>query len=328
MSRIAVLFCVLVCLSGGAVARTVGFQIASLPDGAGPPVEVGIWYPSQAPAQPTQVELFTQTLAQDAPVDGHALPLVVISHGSGGSFASHGDTAFALARAGFVVAAPTHTGDNWRDQSRATDVAGRVRQLSAVIEYMVSAWPAHAVDPSRIGAFGFSAGGFTVLAAAGGKPDLGRIAKHCADHPAFFDCQLLRAHPPVPAIPGAAPVAFARDPRIRALVVAAPALGFTFDAAGLARVTMPVQLWRAEDDAVLPEPFYAEAVRRALPHAPEMHAVPHAGHFDFLAPCPAALARIAPPICAREPGFDRAAFHESFNSEVVGFFQRTMGRPN
>ena len=43
-------------------------------------------------------------------VGGAGLPLVVMSHGNGGVFDGHLDTASALAEAGFVVAAPTHTG--------------------------------------------------------------------------------------------------------------------------------------------------------------------------------------------------------------------------
>jgi predicted dienelactone hydrolase len=40
-------------------------------------------------------------------------------------------------------------------------------------------------------------------------------------------------------------------------VVAAPALGFTFSPDGLKNVTVPVQLWRAEDDVIVPHPRYA-----------------------------------------------------------------------
>ena len=114
-------------------------------------------------------------------------------------------------------------------------------------------------------------------------------------------------------------------------MVAAPALGFTFAADGLKDVKVPVQLWRAEDDTVLPHPRYAEVVRLALPKTPqapeasEYHVVPNAGHYDFLVPCSSALASIAPTICSSAPGFDRAAFHASFNAAVVGFLSRAIG---
>ena len=266
--------------------------------------------------------LFRQTVARDGALTGRSLPLIVISHGTGGSKDGHYDTALALANAGFVVAALEHTGDNYRDQSRATDLANRPRELHLLIDYMLAVWPGHAaLDAKRVGAFGFSAGGFTVLTAAGGTPELLLLAPHCRDHPLFFDCLLVAARPGV----AAAFPTFVRDTRIKALVVAAPALGFTF-AKGLSKVTQPVQLWRADDDQVLPAPFYADVVHRALPIPPEFHGEPRADHYDFLAPCSEALAKAVPGICKSRPGFDRAAFHTKFNAAIVSFFARHLGR--
>ena len=65
-------------------------------------------------------------------------------------------------------------------------------------------------------------------------------------------------------------------------------------------------------------------MRQDLPQAPEMHVVPHAGHYDFIPPCSDMLHRHAPMICVSEAGFDRAAFHRQFNRAVVGFFDRTL----
>lgn len=56
----------------------------TIPDPKGQPLEVGIWAPENSAS---------------------GLPLVVMSHGSGGDFRSHEDTAEALAENGFVVAA-------------------------------------------------------------------------------------------------------------------------------------------------------------------------------------------------------------------------------
>lgn len=310
---------------GPASAGSVGFAKFLVPDGANPPIEAGIWYPTNAAETLIHLGLLTQDLAVNAPIAGKQLALVVISHGTGGSFTNHADTALALAQAGFVAAALTHTGDNLHDQSRALDMANRPRQLSVLIGAALAHWPAGTLAPTRVGAFGFSSGGFTVLAAAGGNPDFSRIAPHCAAHPAFFDCRLMAQHQPAnqARAPNAFPT-FPHDPRIRAIVAAAPALGFSFSADGLKNVTQPVQLWRAADDHTLPAPFYADAVAAALPHVPEFHVVAHADHMDFLAPCSAALAQVAPAICTSEPGFDRVAFHQNFNAHIVAFFQRTL----
>ena len=298
----------------GAAPSEVGFQAQSLPDGT----PIGIWYPATGQPAAERLGLYEQSVVANARVLGLHHKLVVISHGNGGSFSGHYDTAMALARAGFVVAALTHPGDNWQDQSRATDVQARPMALSGLITFMLTAWRDHdALDPSAVGAFGFSSGGFTVLAAAGGRPDLSRVTAHCAAHPDFFDCRLLKAHPLE-----AKPWRDTKDARIKAIVVAAPALGFTFDRADLRSVDMPVQLWRADDDHILPAPYYADAVRPELPHAPDFQTVPKAGHFDFLAPCTAGAPRL--PICSSAPGFDRTLFHKEFNAQIVTFFQKKL----
>lgn len=309
----------LVLCGTAAQAATVGFEALSVPVSGDRPLQVGVWYPSDAAEAPARLGLDTQTVATDGPVTGRGHGLIVISHGTGGWYGSHDDTARALARAGFVVAAVSHTGDTFDDHSRATRMAERAPQLSRVIDHLVQDWRGHAaIDSSRIGVFGFSSGGFTALVAVGGEPDLRMVTAHCRAHPDYFDCNLdWQAD-------GAAPGkgAWVRDPRIRAAVVAAPALGFTFAPKGLWGVTVPIQLWRAELDSVLPHPLYAEAVRSLLPQAPDYHVAPGADHYDFLAPCGPGLARAAPQVC--KPGIDRTAFHAGFNADVVAFFLRTL----
>jgi predicted dienelactone hydrolase len=309
-----------------ALAANAGFTVVQAADPqGGAPITVGIWYPTDAPAKPMQLGIADQVAAPGAPLVGDHLPLVVMSHGNGGFFGGHADTAQALAEAGFVVAALTHTGDNYADQSRATDMPNRPRQLSVLIDYMLTASPMHAaIDPARVGAFGFSSGGFTVLVAAGGEPDLTMVAPHCKAHPDFFDCKLTASHP-LPA--NVSKAVWTHDARIKAVVSAAPAIGYSFSKAGLSKVTMPLQLWRAENDQILPDPFYASTVRANLPKAPDWHVVPNAGHFDFLTPCNDMGRTTAAAICGSAPGFDRAAFHKDFDAKVVGFFKANLARP-
>jgi predicted dienelactone hydrolase len=309
----------------GTLTHAAGFQHGVAADPDGKPLVIGIWYPSQATVQPVVMGPTTMSVAVNGIAQGRALPLVVMSHGTGGSFLGHFDTAIALADAGFVVAALTHSGDNYADQSRSVDVMDRPRQISRVIDHMLLTWDGHAtIDPARIGMFGFSAGGFTTLASIGGIPDFSSVGPMCRQYPGDFACQLIAKSGGTLAMPPTSATNRAADPRIKAAVVAAPALGFAFSQDGLKNVKMPVQLWRAENDAVLPHPRYAEAVRLALPQAPDYHVVPNAGHFDFLVPCSNALASIAPAICTSAIGFDRAAFHASFNAAVVSFLSKTL----
>ncbi len=308
----------------------IGFETMTVPDAAGVPVEIGVWYPTDAFATPHGLAGWSQVVAdQGAPAASGRHALVVMSHGNGGWYAGHYDTAQALAHAGFVVAALTHPGDNYKDQSHATDMVARPRELVWLVDYMLGQWPMRAsVDAERVGAFGFSSGGFTTLVAIGGTPDFSAFPAHCQAHPTYYDCGVVRqSGRSAEAVSATGPGAiWTHDVRIKAAVVAAPALGFTFSNGGLKNVTIPVQLWRAEDDHILPHPDYAEAARLALPSPPEYHLVVGADHFDFLAPCYAEQARRLPMICTSRPGFDRLAFHEAFNKAVVAFFERTLSK--
>lgn len=278
-------------------------RVFHLADPEGGEIEAGVWLPAGAE-------------------DGEPRPLVVISHGNGGWYRGHHDTAKALAEAGFVVAALTHPGDNWQDDSRATQLSDRPRHISLLIDHMVGEGARFAtIDPDRIGAFGFSAGGFTVTALAGGISDPARIRRHCEEQPAFFACRLF-AQQPIDAS-GWRPRG--HDTRVKAAVIAGPALGLAFTDESLAAIRIPIQLWQAAEDEILPAPFNVEPVRDRLGRPPEYHRVTGAMHYDFLPPCAPEMMAALPVLCHSKPGFDRAAFHRMFNREVVRFFRDAFG---
>ena len=298
--------------------RPLGYQQVQAQDPGHPPILVDIWYPTDAAPGRVQAGPIAVAGTANAPVAGRALPLVVISHGTGGATISHIDTAIALAAAGFVVAVPLHNGDNFRDDSevgRPNWLPDRARQISKVIDHMLGPWrdAAH-LDAHRIGLFGFSAGATTALIAIGGVPDFSRMGPHCAAHPEFA-CTLLQ----IPGhLTGAETSVWTHDPRIAAAVIAAPGAAFVFAPDGLANVHVPVQLWAGNDDTTVPFETNTAVVRQLLPGGAELHQVPGARHLSFLAPCGAF--RI-PQLCEDSPGFDRVAFHREFNAAVTAFFR-------
>ena len=312
----------LLCALNGSAA---GFQTVDIAGPRGKPISLAIWYPSLTAPQERSMGTFSQQVASNGAINGAGLPLVLITHGTGGYKYSHHDTALALAEAGFVVMALTHPGDNYADQSDAIEILERPKHIVAALDFMLKEWlHKDRIAPSRVGIFGFSAGAFTALVNIGGRPDMNKVFTHCAAHPAQYVCGLISKHGARPQGVAMAATAPMHERRIRAAVIAAPALGFTFDAASLTQVTMPIQLWRAEDDLILPHPWYAENVRVSLARHPEYHVVPKAGHFDFLAPCTEKLAAFAPQICVSQDGFDRTAFHRRFNAQLIAFFERSL----
>lgn len=304
--------------------KPVGFQVTQASGKDGAPLAIGVWYPTNARAWPTTfIGTGLMKVAKDSPIAGNGLPLVVISHGNGGGMMSHVDLALALASAGYVVAAPMHAGDNFLDQAgvgSADFFNLRSQQYLTTIEHVLTSWAGSAnIDHQRVGAYGMSMGGFSVLTAVGAQPDLRTIASHCTVATEFV-CDVLRhfKSPYVNAQPKSGQ-SFVADSRIKAAVLAAPGLGFTMAGAGLAHVRVPIQLWVAENDDKVRDPG---PVRQLGNGQLELHSVPGAGHLSFLAPCSGVLR--PPAICSDADDFDRKAFHASMNAGVIAFFGKHL----
>ena len=308
---------------------SVGFHQLSVLDPPGKTISVAVWYPSVGEPASVAVGPFQQTVVGDGPIVGTRLPLVLISHGTQGSAASHYDTALALAEQGFVAVALTHTGDNYMDQSYAgnrKNLIERPRQASVVLSYMFTVWEKRDhLDPTRIGMFGFSLGGFTTLVEAGGVPDLRRMQELCTTRPTAPECLFIQQRNGDQLSPAVVAPAWTHDSRVKAAVVAAPAVSYLFGPGSLMGVRIPIQLWRASNDDQVPDEWNTAVIRKELPVPPEEHVVA-GGHYAFLPPCGDALAKQAPQICADAPNFNRAAFHREFNREVVAFFRKALAQ--
>jgi len=306
------------CLSA-TLGHAAGFGIIDIPAGKdGPALRGAVWTPCDAPPGEIAFGVITISGTKDCPVAGARLPLVLVSHGSGGSFLGHHDTAAALADAGFVVAAISHPNDNFQDMARRgylSTFASRPVDMRRLADYMLDAWPGHSkIAADRVGFFGFSRGGYTGLVTAGAVPDFRLGARFCTPASNIPFCGQIRRNELSPPPE--------RDARIKAAVIVDP-LSF-FDADGLKQVTMPIQLWASAqggDGVTLQD---VEAVRRDLPVAPDWHVAANAGHFAFLAPCSPAMTQALPDICRDGPGFDRAAFHADFNATVLAFFRQHL----
>ena len=307
------------CAAGG--VRAAGFRFLDVPAaGGGAEMKGGVWTPCEAAPGVVTVGSFELPATQNCPIRGANLPLVIVSHGYGGSFVGHHDLAETLADAGFVVVAINHPGDNARDMSNSSQPSifvSRPNDIRRTLDFVLDQSPLKAsVDPHAIGFFGFSRGGYTGLVLAGAPPDWRASKEFCAAIPGAPLCSAIGGAPSLPAN---------REPRIAAFVIVDPLNLFL--AEGLKGATAPIQFWSSEfgGDGVTPQGDLF--IRDALPTPPEAHQAKGAGHFAFLAPCPASLSARAPAICGDPPGFDRAAFHRDMNAAVLAFFRTTLTRP-
>jgi predicted dienelactone hydrolase len=315
------LYTAIACVLASPVAAA-GIQLLDSPGHAG-----AIWYPCAA--QATEVPLGPLTPpgdvmlvgVQDCPVTGAKRPLIILSHGRGGWFGQHHDTAEALADAGFVVAAINHPGDTVNDTSRSDTMSvwtSRPADIVRLLDFILGDWTGkQAIDPARVGFFGFSLGGYTGLVLIGGTADFRRRVNICKEEDDTESC--------VRARNGDVPPSPQRDPRIKAAVIADAAMSWAFNRQLLGGITIPLQVWRSELGGHGVQAQFTSLTASQLPGPPDVHTVA-AGHYAFLAPCSPELASSVPRVCTDEPPtFDRAAFHRDFNAALVHFFQERLG---
>lgn len=322
-----------------------------------------IWYPvaSATPETPRDIgrpgdPLFRgHPVASDAALAGDAgtrFPLVLLSHGTGGSANDQDWLASALAAHGYIVAAVNHPGNNELEPltregfmlwwERAADLSNVLDALLADAQFGTH------IDPARIGAAGFSLGGYTVLEIAGARTDVHALEAFCRSPQADAICHPPEAKrlvagasgasgasaplptPPTPAMRAS----FARsgdsyrDARVRAVFAIAPALGEAFDADAFKDVTIPVALLAGTADTTVPPDTNVRRIagflRQANLRQASLTMVPGASHYTFLDTClPGAVERLAR-ICKDGPGVDRDAVHALAAREVLAFFARNL----
>lgn len=185
-----------------------------------------------------------------------------------------------------------------------------------LLDFMLNDWKNRtAIDPAKIGFFGFSLGGYTGLVLAGATLDTQRLAGLCKEKTGI--CEELHNGAVLPSLP--------HDTRIKAAVLADAAVTAVFTQESLAGIQIPLQVWRSQFGGYGVDPAGTERVSSSLPGKPDIHVVP-AGHYAFLAPCSEQLATAVPRICNDNPSnFDRAAFHRDFNASVIRFFREQFG---
>lgn len=324
---------------------------------------ITLLYPTAEVAQTVERGRWTLQVAMNAPLLALPSPqkrrLVVLSHGTAGNPLPDNDLAVTLVRAGFVVAQPLHRGDNYLKFSKAGPESWRTRP-SDVVETIdaVAHDPALAaqVNTQRVGVHGMSAGGVTGLALAGAQWRMLDLVQHCArnleddigfclnglgDKPvqqAMRKAQFMAAKamsedraPECMKVPeGRRESSGAADPRpdarLAAVSLAVP-LDALFTAESLACIAIPVGLTMAGNDGVLAPRYHSERVLGYCKTCRRLSAHPSAGHFDWLSPWPAAVAKTVAATQMRgglpNPQFSPAERQKAFDAIAV-FFAQTL----
>lgn len=285
------------------------------------PIVVTLWYPAAADAEMAPVSFPSDNpifIGGDAARGAEIAvetryPLVLLSHGVGGSALQMMWLGRALAADGYVAAAVDHHGASAAEP--AFDPRGfrmpwhRARDLSVALDRLLDdpLWGPR-IDGARIGAVGFSIGGYTVAALAGARTDLDRFAAFCRSPRRDATCEpqsefpeaerrfaeMLDADPALAVDLRAAAGDFS-DPRIRSFAALAPALIQAFTDESLARIARPLLSVGADADEVAPPATNAARLARLAPSA-RLEILAGASHYAFLNGC-TAWGRWFVPVC-------------------------------
>jgi predicted dienelactone hydrolase len=280
------------------------------------------------------------TAARDATIAAKParFPLIVISHGTGGSGLSMAWLGECLAARGYVAAAVNHPGNNAAEPYTVEGFSlwwERARDLSEVITGMLAdpEFGSH-IKPDRIGAAEFSLGGYTMIEIAGGIADAEGFVRYCdstntdgictspPEFPTLVENfrKLIQEHPEVLKHAGDS----YRDPRVRSVFAMAPALGPAFPVLGLKKINIPVEIVAGESDQSVPIASSAKYFAANIPGA-KLHIFRgDVGHYVFLDACRETGRKTVPALCVDPKGVDRGAIHRETAQMAAEFFRSTL----
>ncbi|MGF1507966.1 MAG: alpha/beta hydrolase family protein [Myxococcota bacterium] len=305
------------------------------------PMVTSIWYPAAADASMEMVEIPPDEpifsggpAARDAALASEGpFPLVMMSHGTGGSGLQMMWLGRRLAERGFVAVAVDHHGNTAAeprfDARGFRMVWERARDISRVLDQLLEddVW-GHRIDRRRVSAVGFSLGGHTVTALAGGITDLDRFQAFCAGPERDAVCEpqpeypeaaadleaMLEANPALGERRSEHRDSF-RDPRITRFVALAPALAQMFTDESLASIRSPFLIIAGDADASVPIPTNARRLGDSIPLA-RLIVFSDVGHYTFLNPCNR-WGRWFIPVCRDRTGVHRPEVHARVGRLVV-----------
>lgn len=316
-------------------------------DNNGPrPLQWHVWYPADdncvetalVDGPPEHALIRLGNLALDAPLNAskQRWPVVLLSHGTGGTAGSIGWLARGLATRGFIVLAVNHHGNTGIERYRAEGFLcwwERAADLTVLLD-LFAAKPAFAdhLDLGHIFAAGYSLGAYAVLALAGAKTSLGQFDTWCVDNPNVQ--QAPREFPNLASeVSGlmASSIAFQNsmerhtqsycDVRIKAIVAFAPPPPVrSLTPASLSQLIAPVKLVASKGDNQAPFGDGAQWLL-AQNHKFEICLLDAAvGHYSFIGlPTPAG-ARHMPELFEDAQTVDRALLHQHCIELVVQHF--------
>ncbi|QNF34303.1 dienelactone hydrolase [Adhaeribacter swui] len=300
------------------------------------PVTTEIWYPTTEILKKTDQAfspIIRQYTVRDAKPTAGKYPLIMLSHGTGGGRLTLEWLAQALVQNGFIVAAVDHYGNTYDHKipleflnfwNRPLDISFAITNLLQHPEIKP------VIDAQKIGATGFSLGGYTVIALAGGQlnyqnlttylkttgrkeleiPELPGLARY------LDDSTLLTTSLRPPEL---------KDSRIKAFFAIAPALGAGFTAKNqFNQVNKPVYLVGVQSDSIAPVKTNARHYHQLLASSQYYELPGKTGHYVMLNEANDEMKKAAPIYFADDASVNRQQVHAQVAALASNFFKNNL----
>ncbi|MET3980576.1 putative dienelactone hydrolase [Mucilaginibacter sp. UYP25] len=302
------------------------------------PLTTEIWYPTTDKSKAAKLKegfpFVHDPTVRDAKLPVAKHPLIMISHGTGGGRLTMEWLADILVKQGFVVAAVDHWG-NTHDNKIAIEFVTpwqRAQDISFVLTQLLANPVLNKViDKQRIGAAGFSIGGYTIIALAGAKIDLKAMEDFTQTPDGAKEITIPEFPNLINTLDDAAiqssfdnspPL---KDKRIKAVFAMCPAVGQGFIKASQFRdVGIPLYIVGAQSDSIAPVKTNAMHYHKLMPRS-KLYIVPgRAAHYVFLNEALGELKQNGGMIFNDGPGVDRHAIHEQVGGIAAKFFKNSL----
>lgn len=296
------------------------------------PITTTIWYPTVDTLRENRSAVYPFKLpptAYDAEIKASQYALVVMSHGTGGNRNSLMWLACELAGKGYIVAAMDHYGNTFDNKIPVNflKIWDRSLDVSFVIDHLTqdTSWR-KLIDQSKISMIGFSLGGFTAFALAGGEVDYQQLWNYAktkkgkrefrtpeiGDVSKFFTEEIL--------LEGKSHYGLLQEDRIDSFIALAPVLGQGFNPPNsLGGIEKPILIVGAKFDKRAVIKQNAGHYHRSIDHSQYMEVA--AGHYVFLNEAKEELSKNVPQLYKDKKGIDRRAIHDQLTIAILRFLK-------
>ncbi|MDO1450801.1 dienelactone hydrolase [Rhodocytophaga aerolata] len=318
-------------------AETIGQRTLTFKDlTRNRPVVTEVWYPtgdSLKASDRVAGPFRRKHTVRNGRLPSARLPLILLSHGTGGGRLTLEWLAQALAEHGFMVAAVDHWGNTYDNKipleflnpwERPLDISFALTALLEDKEFSA------VIDRQRIGATGFSFGGYTVIALAGGvlaydalvtyHKSTGYKELELPEFPGLS--RYLEDSTLLEGIKQARPL---KDTRIQAFLALSPALGAGFiDQQQVKEINRPLYIIGAQSDSIAPVETNARHFHKLIAGSEYYEFTGKTGHYVMLNEANDDLKQGAPTYFLDDASVSRVRVHEQVSRLAVHFFNAKL----